>query len=61
MNSIVEKKRGFRPSDLFDHSKRQILFNLSKQLWPNKNVLHLLLKISTSFTTEYFTWCINTF
>ncbi|XP_037732210.1 uncharacterized protein LOC119562996 isoform X11 [Drosophila subpulchrella] len=37
MNSIVEKKRGYRPSDLLDHSKRQILFNLSKQLWQNKN------------------------
>ncbi|KAH8351785.1 hypothetical protein KR084_004414, partial [Drosophila pseudotakahashii] len=37
MNCIVEKKRGYRPSDLIDHNKRQILLKLSKQLWQKKN------------------------
>ncbi|KAH8418147.1 hypothetical protein KR009_001138, partial [Drosophila setifemur] len=35
--NVIERKRGFRPSDLYDHSKRQFLLQLSMQLWNNKN------------------------
>lgn len=39
MNCTVEKKRGYRPSDLIDPSKRQYLLSLSKKLWHEKKVM----------------------
>ncbi|KAH8292614.1 hypothetical protein KR054_006465, partial [Drosophila jambulina] len=34
---LVEKRRGYRPSDLYDRQKRDILVKLGKQLWQKKN------------------------
>ncbi|XP_023168474.1 uncharacterized protein LOC111597814 isoform X5 [Drosophila hydei] len=36
-NCIIERKRGFRPSDRYDESKKQILLELSRKLWKKKN------------------------
>ncbi|KAH8256444.1 hypothetical protein KR032_007293, partial [Drosophila birchii] len=33
MNCIVEKRRGYRPSDLHNRQKRDILVEISKRLW----------------------------
>lgn len=32
-NCIIEKKRGFRPSDRFDPAKRELLVQLGKKFW----------------------------
>lgn len=37
-NCIIERKRGFRPSDRYDESKKQILLELSRKLWKKQNV-----------------------
>lgn len=37
-NCVIERKRGFRPSDCYDESKKQILLELSRKLWKKQNV-----------------------
>lgn len=32
-NCVIEKKRGFRPSDRFDPVKRQFLLELGRKFW----------------------------
>ncbi|XP_070066747.1 uncharacterized protein [Drosophila virilis] len=36
-NCTIERKRGFRPSDRYDESKKKILLELSTKLWQRKN------------------------
>lgn len=40
-NCIIEKKRGFRPSDRFDPVKRQFLVELGKKFWCRPPVRNL--------------------
>lgn len=37
-NCVVEKKRGFKPSDRHDPAKKQFLTHLSQQIWQKNNV-----------------------
>lgn len=37
-NCVVEKKRGFKPSDRHDPNKKQFLTELSQQIWLKNNV-----------------------
>lgn len=37
-NCVVEKERGFKPSDRHDPNKKQFLTQLSEQIWQKRNV-----------------------
>lgn len=62
-NCIIEKKRGFRPSDRFDPIKREFLVQLGKKFWcrpvrifvSNSNFLTLSLPLSSIHAP----WIIN--
>lgn len=54
-NCIIEKKRGFKPSDRFDPVKRQFLVELGKKFWcrpPVRNLCSIEKSLASQLTLK---------